>query len=405
MTPPQWLFLVGGLVLVTLGLMVGLLRRRLPTALAFAALAVGMGLPGVVIALDRGHNLLVWWPMGVLAIIGLWAFFFVFPRRLARSDVTPAVVTALVAFVLSAVLHATGRWALEDSGFLTTITMTIDTTIGVLRTAGLVAVTLMLPLRVTRMPSQEHADARSLGIVAVGFAMFTAGTFFQIARAARGDIPISDAIYAAAYVILPVLLWLHAARGPHGGVARNVIIASVAVHLSSYAIGLMAFATGRLLGGLLLAYAVLRGHMEGVDIKARFAISRSTIAAAFVAVFFIASEGAQILFGQGNEWVGLSAAGVLVFAIAPLQRAAERLAEKAVPLAAIAPPAGPSAGPPSDALEAAFMTAVRAAIQDGSLTRREEHHLAELAGHLGLSAKRALELRERIEEEPVRGVP
>lgn len=138
---------------------------------------------------------------------------------------------------------------------------------------------------------------------------------------------------------------------------------------------------------VLLAYALLRRQLFDIQMKIRFAISRSTVAASFIAVFFVASEGAQILFGQGNEWVGLAAAGALVFAISPLQRAAERLAEKAVP---VATPSGASAGSDNEDL---YFRATGLALRDRVIAPEEELDLIELAERLGIGARRAAELR------------
>lgn len=98
------------------------------------------------------------------------------------------------------------------------------------------------------------------------------------------------------------------------------------------------------------------------------------------------------------EYLGIVAAGLLVVAIAPLQRLADRLAQVAVP------------GPYPDArsraaargAEAAYMAGVRAAARDGEITRREERHLADMAEHLHIGPKRALELRESVEKETAR---
>lgn len=395
LTLEHWFFLAGGVALVLLGLSVGILRRRLPTALAFAALTVGMGLAGFASAIDSVDT--IWgWLMLALVTIGMWSFFVLFPRRLARDEIRPATLVALWALGLSTVLHAS-RFTMVGDGPLTVLAVTVDAVINLLATAGLVAVALILPVRVARMPGHELAEARSVGIVAAGFAMFTAGTFAHIALAARGEVPLSDAVFDGAAIILPVLLWLRAVRGPHGRVARNVIVASAAIYLGSYAVGPgTAWAAGRLMGGLLLAYAVLRGHLEGLDLKARFAISRSTVAAVFIAVFFIASEAAQQYLGDttGSTYLGIAAAGALVFAIAPLQRAAERLAEKAVPK-----PAADASMRLAQA-DAAYVAALRAAARDGTLSRREEHHLADVAENLGIGPKRALELREHFEQQP-----
>lgn len=150
------------------------------------------------------------------------------------------------------------------------------------------------------------------------------------------------------------------------------------------------YALWRLIPVALLAYVVLRGQVPGLDVKVRWGISRSTVAAAFVVVFFVASEGAQIVFGSENAWIGLGAAAVLVFAIAPLQRAAERLAEKAIPYE---PPNSDPRGAES------YRRAVRLALKDRRFTADEELQLAAVAHDLGLTAPDAIRIRLEVERE------
>jgi hypothetical protein len=195
------------------------------------------------------------------------------------------------------------------------------------------------------------------------------------------------------------LLWTRATKGAHPGIARNVVIAIVALGLGVLFLDSTASTFvapgGRILGALLLGYAVLRGQIEGLDLKVRFALSKSTIAAVFIAVFFIASEAAQQFFGDtlGSTYVGIGVAGTLVFAMAPLQRAAEKLAAKAVPVSmeSTAAPARP------DDREDAYRRAVRLALR-GGISRVEDHDLAVLADQLHVGARRALEIREELEQ-------
>lgn len=154
------------------------------------------------------------------------------------------------------------------------------------------------------------------------------------------------------------------------------------------------FGIARLATVVVLAHAILKHQVLGIDVKLRFALSKSTVAAVFIAVFFVASEGAQLMFGRQNELVGLVAAGALVFAMAPLQRAADRIALKALPAAT--QPETAATGTASDDL---FRRALRIALADRRVTGDEELTLAELSERLGLGARRAVELRQEIERE------
>ncbi|MGQ0536554.1 MAG: hypothetical protein ACT4PT_10830 [Methanobacteriota archaeon] len=158
----------------------------------------------------------------------------------------------------------------------------------------------------------------------------------------------------------------------------------------------------------LLSYGILKAQIFDIDVKIRWTVRQSTVAAAFIAVFFVVSEVAKdALSAEAGPVVGILAAGALVFALAPLQRAAERVAVAAVPAegAPVAVGRGrPAAhGGPPTANRDAYRAAVEMALADGVVTRAEERSLAKLAQALGLGPEDALEVRE--EAERVRGLP
>ena len=83
---------------------------------------------------------------------------------------------------------------------------------------------------------------------------------------------------------------------------------------------------------LLLAYGIAIDHLFDIDLKVKWTLRRGTVAAAYIAVFFVVSEGAQtFLSDQLGTVLGLAATGLLLFALAPIQRAAERIADTAMP--------------------------------------------------------------------------
>lgn len=198
------------------------------------------------------------------------------------------------------------------------------------------------------------------------------------------------ALFVLAVLLLgiaqPVLLgpYISAAQGPFWGV-------------------------GRLLSVLILGYAILQHEILGIEAKFRWGVSKTTVAGIFIAVFFATSEAAQVLFADvagGNELIGVGAAALLVFALAPLQRFGDQLAAKAVPEGpGPADPVAPDAmtQPPDRASpdaddEETYRVTVEKYLADGELTRDEERHLARLATRLGIHAERALELRREVEQ-------
>ena len=80
------------------------------------------------------------------------------------------------------------------------------------------------------------------------------------------------------------------------------------------------------------AYGIAVYHLFDIELRFKWTLERGTLAAAFIAVFFVVSEGAAtVLSDQLGALAGLLATGLLVFALAPLQRSAERLANAALP--------------------------------------------------------------------------
>jgi hypothetical protein len=216
---------------------------------------------------------------------------------------------------------------------------------------------------------------------------------------------LSIAIAIALGVGCSAVVWLTNSRRPgERRQARDLALFSLSMVLLgmvagawlggfSGAKGAGLFGVARSAAILVLAYAILKHQLLGIDVKIRFAIKTSTVAAVFLAVLFIVANIAQnYLGGKFGVVVGGAAAGMLFFVMAPIQRVAERFAEKAVPVtgASTAAPARPNDG------EDAYRRAVRLALRAG-ISREEAHDLAVLADQLHIGAKRALEIREDLE--------
>jgi len=166
-----------------------------------------------------------------------------------------------------------------------------------------------------------------------------------------------------------------------------------------------------MLAVLILAYAILRHQLLDIDVKLKWTIKRGTLAGMFLAVFFVASQVAQNYFSQSyGVLAGGAAAGLLLFAIAPLQRVAERVADAAMPGVGQPTHAGTLAAAgvvPADPgtlvrKEDAYRGALRVALADRRMSPEEEIALARVAEELGLGAARAVELRIQVERETIR---
>jgi hypothetical protein len=82
----------------------------------------------------------------------------------------------------------------------------------------------------------------------------------------------------------------------------------------------------------LIAYGILRTQLFDIDLRIRWTIKQSTLAAAVVAIVYVLSEGAsRLLSNELGNFAGLLAAAIVVFFLAPLQRFAERVAQAAMP--------------------------------------------------------------------------
>lgn len=190
--------------------------------------------------------------------------------------------------------------------------------------------------------------------------------------------------------------WLWASRiEPTARWPAWVALASMLAAILATAFGEVNYGYGivRAIAVLLLAYGILRYQLLGLDVRVRWAMSRSTLGALFITAFFVASEVAQRYFEASvGPYLGIVAAGGLVFALAPLQRLTDRLADAALPGGASAP--STSAG-----RERAYLAAWRIALRAGPVRPGDEEELMHLADELGIGARKALEIRRAAEAE------
>ena len=145
---------------------------------------------------------------------------------------------------------------------------------------------------------------------AEGIARSRAGTF-AIAFGVR------DICWSAVYGWATIVLW----QGTYAIVDPNAATAPYLI-----------YAFGTLLAVPLIAYGIPKTQLFDIDLKIQWTIRQSTVAAAFVAVFYLVTEGADRLFeAELGSWVGLLASALLIFFLAPLQRLAERFAGAVMP--------------------------------------------------------------------------
>lgn len=226
-----------------------------------------------------------------------------------------------------------------------------------------------------------HLFAALLSIGAA-FLILTRGTTWTLRQRWNFAAPI---FFAAALAIpFAVMFALQLVSRDGAGIERWIAIHRVAGGLAMLA------------GLLVIAYAVLRQRLLNIQWKLRVAVRGTTLGGIFLAVLFALSEGLQVVFQRQAEQSGISegvgsaigivGAGIVVFALHPVQRFAERLATRTVPN-----------GKPIDSMSdperiALYREQAELAWLDGELRRKERLLLDGLRHRLGMSLAEAAQI-------------
>lgn len=134
----------------------------------------------------------------------------------------------------------------------------------------------------------------------------------------------------------------------------------------------------------LVAYGVLRTQLFDVDLRIKRGLKRGTVAAAFVATFFVISELAgNYLSAQFGTVLGVLGTGTLVFFMDPIQRAAERVSNAAMP--------NTVATPEYEAFRKlqVYDSALHAAFEDGHISERQRRVLDSMIDAMGIDRETA----------------
>lgn len=397
-TEPARLFdLSSGVFFVALGVWILTIRPRRPASTALAAFSMALG--GAFVASNTfalgtiQHQVAMWWSTALsgVAAVALIALALLSPQPPRRHEARIVVTAALAVAALATVAFlASDGWVVAGP-------------LEIARAILLPAfwfVLVLLPLR-CRLAT-DRTTRSSLALMAAALVLYPG--VYAGARMVYGSAggQVAMGLPGMAVVLVTAVLWLTNTHHPGSGrAARNAALVPLAAALFGMTSALF---VGESLDGpqgaartasvLLIAYAILKHQLFGIDVRVRWGISKSTLAGVFIAVFFIASETAQEFFGEtlGSQYVGILAAGALVFAIAPLSRVADRLAEKAVPLTS---PATKGSG----GRASTYKRQVELAWADGRLGRKERVMLRELRDALGLDAATADALERDAENE------
>lgn len=134
----------------------------------------------------------------------------------------------------------------------------------------------------------------------------------------------------------------------------------------------------------LVAYGMLRTQLFDIDLRIKRTLKRSTVAAAFVAAYFLVSEiAANYLSSQLGTVLGLTCTAALIFFLEPIQRAAQRLTDAAMP--------NTRATPEYESYRKlqVYEAALQTALENGEVSERERQVLNTLIQSMGIDANAA----------------
>jgi hypothetical protein len=403
-TAGAWLNTGSGIVLAALGLWVLRIRPRRRVNLALAAFVVLYGLGWVLInlygpdgdPLDSPFNRAGYVVM-LPACVALAALLAWFPRPLAAPERGIALIP-VAAWVGYAALVLPGR---------PTGSLEVHVGFHVLMPTLLAGVLLLALRFATAQGERASRERGQVALLAAGllpWAVLYTAEFVPVILAS-GEGAGRTTSLRLVLIGATILAWLWGLARTKGhdrrlagfvvglllgflvlGLGAGALLGPVAVDQDWGLPGL-----SRTIGVLAMVYAILRFQLLGLDVKVKWTIKQSTVAAAFIGVFFVVSESASNFFASSGlgPYLGIAAAGLLVFAMAPLQRAAERVASAAMP------GVKPAGAMSSDERARAYRELARGAWADGVLTGDERKLLRIAREQLRLSAEDA----EGIERE------
>ncbi len=136
---------------------------------------------------------------------------------------------------------------------------------------------------------------------------------------------------------------------------------------------------------ILFVYGVLKSQLFDIDLKIKWTLKQSTVAAIFLATFFILSEGTQAALENrtGSTAIAIGGAALLLLFLAPLQRLGDRVSDAALPHVK------DTAEYRTVRKREVYKAALESALQDGVVTEKERDVLATLADQLDITAGEA----------------
>ncbi|MGQ0536721.1 MAG: hypothetical protein ACT4PT_11705 [Methanobacteriota archaeon] len=346
-----------GVLLVLLGLYVLTVRPRRNENVALAAFCLGYGLfrtvdnflpatGGLAANKDELAVVLLLWAGILAAAAGLGLLGVAAPRVPARAHTVAATLLSGALFLVPmgiVVLRFDERVAEQVAEGATAGSAPFLAAFGAGLSLFFAAATFAIARftlhhRVSRAPA-ERATLRLLTASVLLILGINVGTDLLADITDQTTGPIRAVLFVGVSFVL-VALWLRngeACAGREALLARLLAWLLLAIPLLGMVRqvsggALWLFGAVRVVGFALLVYAILHHQLLGIDLRVKWGIRRGTVAAVFVAVFFVAAEIAQQYLSRSYGLLfGGAVTGLLLFGIQPVQRFAERVADTALP--------------------------------------------------------------------------
>lgn len=143
----------------------------------------------------------------------------------------------------------------------------------------------------------------------------------------------------------------------------------------------------------MVAYGILKHQLFDIELRVKHGVQRSVVAAIIAGGFFAGSYALEQFITVNNFVVGLLAAALVTASFQPLQRMAERLANRMMP------GVDTSEEYLTERKHEVYRNAVEGAVQDGLITQRERAILGKLQESLGVSAIEAARIESDVQAE------
>lgn len=141
----------------------------------------------------------------------------------------------------------------------------------------------------------------------------------------------------------------------------------------------------------LVTYGILKHQLFDIELRVKRGVQRSVVAASIAAAFFAGSYALEQFISVNNFVLGLFTAALVTAAFQPLQRVAERFANRLMPGVVS------SEDYLTERKHEVYRNAVEGAMQDGTITHRERAILSNLQQSLGVQAIDAARIETQVQ--------